>query len=126
MQQEDIISETTTIPTSQEGISPTTTSSSSETQKHPKPAKSEVVEIKAEDEQASPRHRLRHQKLQAVLDRALTSVTDSFTLEDMYAALPELAKDIPEVLKDTHQQLCNYIHNFCPGKPNPYTSTIHG
>ncbi|KAJ1921694.1 hypothetical protein H4219_000427 [Mycoemilia scoparia] len=59
----------------------------------------------------SPDNHFRYRKLQAILDRSLSSVIDSFKLEDMIAALPELARDIPDILKDTHQQLSNYIHN---------------
>ncbi|KAJ1678913.1 hypothetical protein EV182_003097, partial [Spiromyces aspiralis] len=31
--------------------------------------------------------------------------------EDVHAALPQLSKDIPQVLDDTHRQLCSYICN---------------
>ncbi|KAJ2519136.1 hypothetical protein H4217_002889 [Coemansia sp. RSA 1939] len=54
---------------------------------------------------------VRYHKLLSVLDRSLSSVVDTFKLEDLYAIFPGLAEEIPEKLADSHEQISSYLRN---------------
>ncbi|KAJ1893741.1 hypothetical protein LPJ66_005580 [Kickxella alabastrina] len=54
---------------------------------------------------------IRYIKLLSVLDRSLSSVVDAFKLEDLQAIFPDLAREIPEKLADTHEQISTYLRN---------------
>ncbi|KAJ2556791.1 hypothetical protein EV175_001768 [Coemansia sp. RSA 1933] len=54
---------------------------------------------------------IRYHKLLSVIDRSLSSVVDTFKLEDLYAIFPGLAEEIPEKLADSHEQISSYLRN---------------
>ncbi|KAJ2159784.1 hypothetical protein GGF46_002780 [Coemansia sp. RSA 552] len=54
---------------------------------------------------------VRYHKLLSVLDRSLSSVVDTFKLEDLQEVFPGLAREIPEKLADSHEQISSYIRN---------------
>ncbi|KAJ2001400.1 hypothetical protein GGI04_003264 [Coemansia thaxteri] len=54
---------------------------------------------------------VRYHKLLSVLDRSLASVVDTFQLDDIRAIFPDLAREIPEKLADSHEQISSYLRN---------------
>ncbi|PIA18197.1 hypothetical protein COEREDRAFT_80101 [Coemansia reversa NRRL 1564] len=54
---------------------------------------------------------VRYHKLLSVLDRSLSSVVDTFKLEALQKVFPDLAREIPEKLADSHEQISSYIRN---------------
>ncbi|KAJ1949772.1 hypothetical protein EC988_004636 [Linderina pennispora] len=58
---------------------------------------------------------VRYRKLLSVLDRSLSSVVDTFRLEDLQEIFPQLAKEIPTKLADSHEQISSYLRNSANG-----------
>ncbi|KAJ2722247.1 hypothetical protein GGI07_003454 [Coemansia sp. Benny D115] len=54
---------------------------------------------------------VRYHKLLSVLDRSLSSVVDTFKLEDIRTIFPSLAQEIPEKLAESHEQISSYLRN---------------
>ncbi|KAJ2078576.1 hypothetical protein H4R24_004381 [Coemansia sp. RSA 988] len=54
---------------------------------------------------------VRYHKLLSVLDRSLSSVVDTFKLEVLQEVFSDLAREIPEKLADSHEQISSYIRN---------------
>ncbi|KAJ2319054.1 hypothetical protein IWW52_002192 [Coemansia sp. RSA 2704] len=54
---------------------------------------------------------VRYHKLLSVLDRSLSAVVDTFKLEDLSTVFPDLAREIPAKLADSHEQISTYIRN---------------
>ncbi|KAJ2891274.1 hypothetical protein IWW38_003695, partial [Coemansia aciculifera] len=54
---------------------------------------------------------VRYHKLLSVLDRSLASVVDTFQLKDLQAIFPDLAREIPQRLADSHEQISTYLRN---------------
>ncbi|KAJ2340585.1 hypothetical protein GGF43_006380, partial [Coemansia sp. RSA 2618] len=60
---------------------------------------------------AQPVDSVRYHKLLSVLDRSLSAVVDTFKLEDLHEVFPDLAREIPGKLADSHEQISSYIRN---------------
>ncbi|KAJ2122489.1 hypothetical protein IW147_003357 [Coemansia sp. RSA 720] len=54
---------------------------------------------------------VRYHKLLSVLDRSLSAVVDTFKLDDLRIVFPDLAREIPGKLADSHEQISSYIRN---------------
>lgn len=54
---------------------------------------------------------VRYHKLLSVLDRSLSSVVDTFKLEDLREIFPDLADEIPQKLSESHEQISSYLRN---------------
>ncbi|KAJ2028420.1 hypothetical protein GGI03_005629 [Coemansia sp. RSA 2337] len=54
---------------------------------------------------------VRYHKLLSVLDRSLASVVDTFQLNDLQAIFPDLAREIPQKLAASHEQISSYLRN---------------
>ncbi|KAJ2741077.1 hypothetical protein GGI20_005437 [Coemansia sp. BCRC 34301] len=54
---------------------------------------------------------VRYHKLLSVLDRSLASVVDTFQLNDLQSIFPDLAREIPQKLADSHEQISSYLRN---------------
>ncbi|KAJ2760250.1 hypothetical protein IWQ56_003977 [Coemansia nantahalensis] len=54
---------------------------------------------------------VRHHKLLSVLDRSLSAVVGTLSLEALQEVFPDLAREIPGKLADSHDQLGSYIRN---------------
>ncbi|KAI8318378.1 hypothetical protein GQ54DRAFT_300436 [Martensiomyces pterosporus] len=54
---------------------------------------------------------VRYHKLLSVLDRSLSSVVDTFKLDDLKEIFPDLAQEIPGKLADSHDQISSYLRN---------------
>ncbi|KAJ1730537.1 hypothetical protein LPJ61_002962 [Coemansia biformis] len=54
---------------------------------------------------------VRYHKLLSVLDRSLSAVVGTLRLEDLQEVFPDLAREIPGKLADSHDQIGSYIKN---------------
>ncbi|KAI9506717.1 hypothetical protein GGI25_005043 [Coemansia spiralis] len=71
----------------------------------------ESVDQFIDDGVASSVDGVRYHKLLSVIDRSLSSVVDTFKLSDLHDIFPDLAKEIPEKLADSHEQISSYLRN---------------